>query len=61
MGKLARHCAKIEQSAFEMAERVRGQYLEQHPAPAEGIERIQVFARAQIVADEMVLSDIVYN
>lgn len=60
-GKLAQHCAEIEQSAFEMAERVRGQYLDQHLAPAEGMERIQTFEQAQMVADEMVLHDIVYS
>ena len=60
-GKLAQHCADVEQAAFELAERIRGQYLREHPAPAEGMERIQAFKQAQMIADEMVLQDIVYN
>lgn len=44
-----------------MAERVRGQYLDRHPAPAEGMERIQAFEQAQMVADELVLHDMVYT
>lgn len=59
-GKLAQHCADIEQSAFEMAERVRRRYIEQHPAPVEGIERIQAFKQAQMIADEFVLMEMIY-
>lgn len=59
-GKLALHCAGIEQSSFEMAERVRRQYIEQHPAPVEGIERIQAFTQAQMIADEFVLMEMIY-
>lgn len=58
-GKLAQHCMDIEQVAFKTAERIRGQYLDRYPAPAEGVERIQVFEQAQMVADEMVFHDIV--
>lgn len=60
-GKLAQHCADMEQVAFERAERIRTQYLERHPAPVEGTERIQAFTQAQIVADELVFHDIVCN
>lgn len=60
-GKLAQHCADLEQAAFEMAERIRGQYLKENPAPPEGIKRIQTFTQAQMIADEMVLHDIVYS
>lgn len=59
-GKLARHCVDIEQAAFEMAERIRGQYLKENPAPPDGIERIQAFAQAQMVADEIVMEELIY-
>lgn len=35
-GKLAPHCAEIEQSAFEMAERVRRQYHRTTPCSCRG-------------------------
>lgn len=61
-GKLARHCADIEQSAFNMAERIRGQYLEQNAPPLEdALARIQVFTLAQDIADECVLHDLIYT
>lgn len=58
-GKPAQHCADIEQAAFELAERIRGQYLREHSTPAEGMERIQAFTQAQMIADEIVLHDMV--
>lgn len=58
-GKLARHCAEIEQTAFDMAERIRGQYLKKHPAPSEGLERIQAFEQAQMIADEIVSAEFI--
>lgn len=60
-GNLAQHCANVEQIAFEMAEHIRGQYLLEHPAPAEGLERIQAYTQAQMVADELVFHDIAYS
>lgn len=60
-GKLTQHCMDIEQVSFEMAERIQAQYLEQNPPPTEGMERIQSFTQAQMMADEMVLHDIVYS
>lgn len=60
-GKLAQHCNKIEHSAFEIAERIQAQYLEQHPAPIEGMERIQTFTLAQSTADEIVLTELICN
>lgn len=60
-GRVARHCANIEQSAFEMAERIRVQYLERNPPPPEDtMARIQAFTQAQAVADECVFNDLVY-
>ena len=61
-GKLARHCADIEKSAFDMAERIRGQYLEQNPPLLEDtLARIQAFTQAQDIADECVLNDLIYR
>ncbi len=61
-GKLARHCADMEKSAFDMAERIRGQYLEQNPPPLNDITaRIQAFTLAQNIADECVLHDLIYR
>ncbi|MBP1736134.1 MAG: hypothetical protein H6Q60_15 [Oscillospiraceae bacterium] len=61
-GKLARHCADIEKSAFDMAERIQGQYLEQNPPPLEDtLARIQVFTLAQDIVDECVLHDLIYK
>ncbi|WP_101908562.1 TnpV protein [Marasmitruncus massiliensis] len=61
LGKLSRHCADIEKSAFDMVERIRGQYLEQNPPPLEDtLARIQVFTLAQDIADEYVLHDLIY-
>lgn len=37
------------------------QYLEQHPAPTEGMERIQTFTQAQMIADKLALHDVVYS
>ncbi len=60
-GKLARHCADIEKSAFDMAERIRGQYLEKNLPPLEDtLARIQAFTLAQDIADECVLHDLIY-
>lgn len=61
-GKLARHCADMEKSAFDMAEWIRGQYLEQNPPPIEDtLKIIQAFTLAQDIADECVLHDLIYR
>lgn len=60
-GKLARHCADMEKAAFDTAERIRGQYLNQNPPPIEDtMARLQVFTLAQDIADECVLNDLIY-
>lgn len=60
-GKLAQHCSEMEQNAFDLAERIRSKYLRANPPPAEGIERIQAFTQAQMIAEEIVLHDMVCN
>ncbi len=59
-GKLAEHCMIIEKSAFEMAERIRADYLKAHPMPEDGtMERIQLSEIAQEIADECVFYDLI--
>ncbi len=54
-GKLAEHCA-----VFEMAERVRADYLKTHPMPEDDtLERIRISTQAQMIADEIVLSEFI--
>ena len=60
-GKLAQHCADIEQQAFVMAEQIRAQHFLQNPPPDEGVERIQVFTEAQMLADEIVTAELIYQ
>lgn len=61
-GKLADHCASIDKSAFERAERIRTDYLEKHPMPFENMmERIRISTQAQMVADEIVMAELIYR
>lgn len=56
-GKLAEHCAVFDKAVFEMAERVRADYLKTHPMPEDDtLERIRISTQAQMIADEIVLS-----
>ncbi len=58
-GKLAEHCATIEKTAFEMSEKVRADFLKKNPMPEDDtMERIHLFAQAQMIADEMVTAQI---
>lgn len=60
-GKLAEHCMVIERTAFNMAERIRTDYLKIHPMPlGNTIEHIHVSMQAQMVADEIVVTEIIY-
>lgn len=34
--------------------------MAQHPAPAEGMERIQTFVQAQMVADEVISTELIF-
>lgn len=53
-GKLAEHCAKIEKTAFEMAEHIREDYLRAHPMPEDDtLERLRISTQAQMIADEI--------
>ncbi|SBW12530.1 conserved hypothetical protein [uncultured Eubacteriales bacterium] len=59
-GKLAVHCATVDKIAFEMAERIRADYLKLHPMPEEDtMERIRLSELAQELADECVLHDLI--
>ena len=59
-GKLLEHCMTIEKSAFEMAERIRTDYLKAHPMPEDDtMERIRLSELAQEIADECVFYDLI--
>ncbi len=59
-GKLAEHCAKIDKAAFEMAEHIRSDYLSAHPMPEDDtLERIRISTQAQMIADEIVVDQLV--
>lgn len=61
-GKLAEHCASVDNTSYEMAERIRADYLKIRPMPKDDtMERIYIFEQAQMVADEIVLSDLIYR
>lgn len=59
-GKLAQHCADMEKVGFELSERIMAQYFTKYPVPEQGVERIQAFTQAQMIADEIVLSELIY-
>ena len=59
-GKLAEHCASIDKTAFELAERIRADYLRKHPMPEDDtMERIHLSEQAQEIADEIVTTQII--
>lgn len=60
-GKLTEHCASIDKAAFERAERIRADYLENHPVLSEDtLERIRISTQAQMIADEIVTTELIY-
>lgn len=60
-GKLAEHCASIDKAAFEQAECIRADYLDKHPMPFENtMDRIRISTQAQMVADEIVIAELIY-
>lgn len=59
-GKLAEHCSVIDEAAFEMSECMRTDYLKVHPMPEDDtLERIRISTQAQMIADEIVLSEFI--
>lgn len=61
-GELAKHCADIDKIAFEQAERIRDDYLKAHPMPDDDtLEHIRISVQAQIIADEIVLTELTYS
>lgn len=59
-GKIAEHCAKVDKTAFEIAEHIRKDYLRAHPMPEEDtLERIRISTQAQMLADEIVVDQLV--
>ncbi|MGN6714001.1 TnpV protein [Anaerocolumna jejuensis] len=61
-GKLAEHCIAIQKTAFDMAERIRTDYLKAHPMPEDdAMERIRLSEQEQEIADECVFYDLIYQ
>ena len=59
-GKLAEPCAKVERAAFEMSEKIRAGFLNKNPMPEDDtMERIHFSTQAQMIADEIVTSQII--
>ena len=59
-GKLAEHCMVIGKTAFDMAERIRADYLKAHPMLEENaMERIRLSTQAQMIADEIVTDQLI--
>jgi hypothetical protein len=59
-GKLAEHITTIDRTAYEMVERIRANYLENHPMPEEDtIGRIYISIQAQIVSDEFIVAELI--
>lgn len=60
-GKLAEHCDHVDKTAFELSERIRADYLKAHPMPDDDtMERIRISTQAQMVADEIVCTELIY-
>lgn len=58
--QLAEHCVKIDKVAFDMAERIRADYLKAHPMPEEDtMERIRLSTQVQMIADEIVIEQLI--
>jgi len=59
-GKLLEHCMIIEKYDFEMAERIRANYLKAHPTlENDTMERICLSELAQEIADDYVLYNLI--
>nr|WP_288829636.1 TnpV protein [uncultured Clostridium sp.] len=59
-GRLVEHCMTIEKSTFEMAVRIRADYLKAHPMPEDDVmECIRLSGLEQEIADECILYDLI--
>lgn len=60
--KLAEHCDNIDKVAFERSERIRADYLKIHLMPDEdAMELIRISTQAQMVADEFICTEFIYQ
>lgn len=60
-GKLAQHCRTVDKVAFEQSEQIQAAWLEVHPMPLEdALERIRLRTQAQMIADEIVTTELIY-
>lgn len=61
-GKLAEHCKAIDKTALERSERIQEDWPGVHPMPLEDTqERIRLRTQAQVIADEIVLAELIYT
>lgn len=61
-GKLAEHCIAIEEAGLRTAEHIQDCYIAKHPLPEDDFwERVAIRMMAQVVADEMVCYQIIWQ
>lgn len=61
-GKLAEYCKQIDKTAFDRSDRIQADWLKAHPMPLEDtMERIRLRTQAQVIADEIVLTELIYT
>lgn len=61
-GKLAQHCKAVDKAAFEQSEQIQAAWLENHPMPLDDtLERIRLRTQAQMIADEIVTTELIYT
>lgn len=60
-GKLAQHCNFIDKAAFEQSEQIQEVWFEANPLPLEDtLERVQLRTQAQMIADEIIMAELIY-
>lgn len=61
-GKLAQHCKAVDKAAFEQSEQIQAAWLEANPMPLkDALERIRLRTQAQMIADEIVTTELIYT
>lgn len=61
-GQLVEHCEQIEARAFKLSEQIQEEYIAKHPLPEEDFwMRVSIRVMAQMVADEVVLHNMIYS
>lgn len=56
--KLEQHCKAVDKAAFEQ---IQAAWLETHPMPLEDtLERVQLRTQEQMIADEIITTELIY-